>query len=136
MPEEIFARLRQADVLLSQGKSVTDAAHAGVEAVNALAFQLNHSMGADQQRGIPLHPTIKRMRADAQATGNISNGIAPLSDLLDRIQFELFGKIGLAHDDLLASFLGGKVSKNPGLCKLAIHVPTGEAGLRRSFHLL
>lgn len=57
---------------------------------------------------------LRRMRADAQTLRNIINRITAFGYLLDGIQLELFGEIGLAHNDLLALIKWDKVSTNLG----------------------
>ena len=55
------------------------------------------------------------MCADAQSLRNITNGISPLSNLLDRVNLEIFGKSGGAHDLLLVLiFRGQGVYKSRG----------------------
>jgi hypothetical protein len=62
--EEIVAKLRQVDVLASQGQNIAaalrsngSAGHAGVRANVKLTFQLDHSVGADQITDPPFRPS-------------------------------------------------------------------------------
>jgi hypothetical protein len=45
----------------------------------------------------PLHPSIKRMLADTQTLGNISNGVASFRYLLDHINLKVVGKFWMCH---------------------------------------
>ena len=58
------------------------------------------------------------MLADAETLRNLSHRIAPLRDLPHRVTLKLFAEIRLAHDGLLASKLGRKVSTNLGAIQM------------------
>ena len=68
--------------------------------------------------------SISLMPDDAAKTlGNFRNRIAPFRDLTNGITFKIVGEIRFAHNFLLASILGKKVSSNLG----AIHSLKKEA---------
>src|SRR5689334_10561053 len=54
------------------------------------------------------------MLADAEPLRNLRNRIASLRDLAHRVTLKIFAEIRFAHDALLASKLGKKVSTNLG----------------------
>jgi len=54
------------------------------------------------------------MLADAETLRHLSHRIAPLRDLPHRVTLKLFAEIRFAHDALLASKLGKKVSTKLG----------------------
>jgi len=62
----------------------------------------------------PAPSRVERMRAHAQALGDLRNRIAPLRDLGHRIPFEIVAEITFTHVGLLASNLGKKASTNLG----------------------
>jgi hypothetical protein len=58
------------------------------------------------------------MRADTQSLRNLRNRLTSINNLMHRITLEIVTKLGFAHNGLLASLLGKKVSTILG----AIHV--------------
>ena len=51
---------------------------------------------------VSLLPLIKRVLADPQASGDLGNRVASLSDLKDRVALEVLGEVRFAHRGLLA----------------------------------